>query len=340
LALGLSVFGAPACGGSGDAGNVKSTGAPQMPTPPYARPSYQFVSETGIYSDLAALTLDSSFEPFAPNFVLWADGAEKSRFISLPPGQKIDTSELDHWVFPVGTRVVKEFRLDGVLLETRLIERYGKGREDYWFGSFIWSEDGTDAEFAVDGAEDVLGTPHDVPAQKQCWSCHNGDVGRVLGFSALQLARAPKDKHDLTLDALEKAHRLSDPPARGGESIAVPGDETTAAAFGYLHANCGHCHNENGTAWPDTQMVLRLDTGETVAEESKVYQSLVGQKLQYFRDGNVELRVAPGEPDASGIIVRMSQRGATLQMPPLGTEVTDPTGIDKVSAWISALPSP
>ena len=102
----------------------------------------------------------------------------------LPPGTQIDTSDMDHWVFPVGTKFFKEFSLGGVLLETRLIERYGTGPEDYWMGAFVWNADGTDAVFAPDGQNDINGTMHDAPKQKDCGLCHRGDVGpraRALG---------------------------------------------------------------------------------------------------------------------------------------------------------------
>jgi hypothetical protein len=39
--------------------------------------------------------------------------------------------------------------------------------------------------------------------------------------------------------------------------LSLGADPATTAALGYLHANCGHCHNQNGTSWPDTQMMLR-----------------------------------------------------------------------------------
>ena len=46
-----------------------------------------------------------------------------------PKDKKIDTENMDRWVFPVGTKVWKQFSLDGVKLETRLLEK----REDGWF---------------------------------------------------------------------------------------------------------------------------------------------------------------------------------------------------------------
>ena len=58
---------------------------------------------------------------------LWSDGAAKQRWIAIPPGTKIDTSNIDEWVFPNGTKAWKEFRLDGKRIETRLYEKGASG---------------------------------------------------------------------------------------------------------------------------------------------------------------------------------------------------------------------
>jgi len=63
----------------------------------------------------------------------------------------------------------------------------------------------------------------------------------------------------------------------------------------------------------------------------------VDKPVQYFREQGVDNRVAPGDPDASAVIVRMRSRGDDKQMPPLGTELPDDDGIAAVSAWIAAL---
>ncbi len=328
--VGLAV----ACGSGAPEHEAPGQGGP---TPPedYPKPTYDAVSETGVYGDVPSQKLAKGFEAFAPTFTLFADGADKRRFIALPPGTVIDTSDVDHWIFPVGTRFVKEFWLDGALLETRLIERHGSGRDDYFMGAFVWSDDGSDAFLVPEGRADVRGTLHDVPSQKQCWSCHNGEAGRVLGFSSFQLGREPTAADDLTLEALARRRRLSDAP--DDTTLPPPGDELTSRAFGYLHANCGHCHNLHGTAWPDTQMVLRLETGEHVAEESELYRTVVGQPVTYFRQAGISDRAAPGDPESSALVVRMAARGDDAQMPPLGTELVDEAGLLAVSEWIQAL---
>jgi cytochrome c553 len=317
--------------------------SPEVPPPPgpYPRPTYTTLAETGLLDDPVTRRIAADAIPFEPTYWLWSDGADKRRWLRLPPGTRIDTTAMDHWVFPIGTKLWKEFSLGGVLLETRLIERYGDGPEDYWMGAFVWNVDQTDAVLAPDGQTDINGTPHDAPAQKDCLACHRGDTGRVLGFSALQLSRAADSARvGPTLTDIIRQNLLSAPPEAGSAPpFSVPGDPTTAAALGYLHANCGHCHNRNGTAWPDTQMVLRLTTHETDAASSDVYRSLVGQPLQYWRGGAITKRVTPGDPDASAVVARMSARGNDDQMPPIATEQTDPTGIARVRAWIASLPA-
>ena len=57
------------------------------------------LSETGI----------ASGQPYTPNFALWSDGAAKERWLSLPAGTEIDTSDPDDWRFPDGTRAWKQF---------------------------------------------------------------------------------------------------------------------------------------------------------------------------------------------------------------------------------------
>ncbi|HKO93669.1 MAG TPA: hypothetical protein VJU61_21095 [Polyangiaceae bacterium] len=309
---------------------------------PYARPEYTTLKDTGIYADLDSRTLAGGLRSFAPSFVLWSDGAEKQRWLALPSSSQIDTSEMNRWQFPIGTRAVKQFSLNGVPLETRLVERYGLGRDDYWMGAFVWREDQSDADFVEAGQEDVLGTAHDAPAQERCLNCHNGEPGRYLGVSALQLsgseleegATAPDGRW--TLESLAAEQRLSDPPAPGTH-FAPPGDESTRAALGYLHANCGHCHNPRGTSWPDTQMLLRLNVEESVPEDTGLFQSVVGRPLQYYRAEPGTLRVVPGAPDSSALIQRMEVRGPKEQMPPLATEEVDAEGVQAVRRWISEL---
>jgi len=315
---------------------------PPPPPEPYARPAYTLLSETDLFADAASVTVSAEAAPFEPTYRLWSDGADKRRWFRLPPGTRIDTTDMDHWIFPVGTKLWKEFSLGGVRLETRLVERYGLGPDDYWMGAFVWNAEQTDAVLAPDGQDDIAGTAHDAPSQEKCGACHRGDVGRVLGLSALQLSRVPDaTKVGPTLADLAARDLLTSPPPATAPAPAygIPGDPVTVAALGYLHANCGHCHNENGTAWPDTQMVLRSVTTDQDVASDGVYRSIVGRKVQYWRGGPSAImdRVSPGVPAASAIVARMMTRGSEDAMPPIATEEVDAVGLAAVSAWITAL---
>jgi hypothetical protein len=334
FALAVALTGCGSDSNSDEQGGAAGNGG-DADVKPYPRPDYTLLSETGLYADVAADELASGPVQFEPSYQLWSDGATKRRWLELPSGGSIDTTDLNHWQFPIGTRLWKEFSADGVRVETRLIERYGKGRDDYFMGAFVWRADGSDAELRRDGEQDARQTSHDVPSQEHCGSCHEGEPGRILGFSALQLSREDRTRGP-TLTELSDSGRLSDAPPDPG-SIGPPGEDDTAAALGYLHANCGNCHNLKGTAWPDTQMVLRLGVDEHDAETTELYQSVIDQPLQNFPDEDATDRVVPGAPARSGLVVRMTRRGPREQMPPLASEVADEDGIALVTRWIENL---
>lgn len=294
--------------------------------------SYQTLSQTGLYADIAARDLASDLIPFAPAHVLWSDGADKDRYLRLPAGTRIDTADMDHWRLPVGAQLFKSFTRDGVLVETRLIERIaatGDRDDDFWVGAFLWRADESDADFVADGAEDARGTDHDVPDVKTCWLCHRGQPGAVLGLAALQLSN-----QDDTIGQLAAADLLSDPP---DASFAPPGEGEVKDALGYLHANCGHCHNPLGAARVDTDMDLQLSVFDRAPEDTRTYRTTVGVELQYFTADDYVYRVVAGDPAASGLLHRMTIRGDDAAMPPAGTELVDQSGMDLVAAWIGGM---
>jgi hypothetical protein len=197
-------------------------------------------------------------------------------------------------------------------------------------GAFIWDDDESDALYAPTGGTDVRETHHDVPTATQCWTCHNGDPGHALGLSTIQLEASGE------LDALNDAGLLSDPPLESERPLLPPGDEVAQAALGYMHANCGHCHNDFGSARPDTNMDLRLRVTERTIEETAPYRTTVGVELQNFLNDGFVFRIVPGDSGASAIFYRMSIRGKG-QMPPLATEEVHDEGIALIEAWIHSL---
>jgi hypothetical protein len=290
-----------------------------------------------LYSDIAARKVVPGAFEYKPDYALWSDGADKRRWIILPEGTKIDTSDMAHWVFPLGTKFFKEFSRDGKQLETRLVERVkqtGFLKNDYFMGTFIWRADQSDAILTAEGRDNVLGTEHDVPRQKDCIVCHQGEPGGVLGFSAVQLSASG------TLRKVERKGWLSDKP---GRTFELPGDAVQKRALGVMHANCGHCHAEMAMA---DFMHLRFlpEEADRRVEELDAYRTTVGVELSDEWEDHPEqftTRVVPGDPNASAIVYRMATRGddelVPDQMPPLATRKVDDKGLAAVRKWIESL---
>src|SRR5690349_1711795 len=91
-------------------------GTADVPDAPAKRGRDQ-LSQTGLYADIATKTIAADVLAFEPSYVLWSDGATKTRWVRLPPGTSIDTTDPDHWVLPVGTQLWKEFVRDGKRIE-------------------------------------------------------------------------------------------------------------------------------------------------------------------------------------------------------------------------------
>lgn len=295
------------------------------------------LSAQGLYRDsITRQPVSEAFE-YEPDYPLWSDGVQKRRWLIIPDGAVIDTSDMDHWVFPVGTRVFKEFSQYGTLLETRLVERIadtGRFESDYKFATYVWDDEQAEAHEISTGVQNVLGTDHNVPPQKVCKDCHRGEPGAVLGVSAMQLSRSG------LLQALADRKLLSVTPER---KFLMPGDEITSEAAGYLHANCGHCHSDTGQSQSDMRLHISTAEVDGPVEETAWYQTTLAQRITEWKDrpASFEYRVVPGDPEHSGVYHRMTVRGdeepAPDQMPPLASEKIHPAGLAVVKAWIAAL---
>ena len=305
----------------------------------------QRLSETGLYADVATRRVAAGNLAYSPQYPLWTDGATKRRWIRLPEGASIDASDPDAWVFPVGTKLWKEFAFGGRPVETRHIERGPDGR--WVFAAYVWAEDGSDAllapERGVRGVAEVgPGLRHDVLGRGDCLACHEGNATPVLGFGALQLSpdRDPLAPHaepagPVDLRVLAERGQLRGLPAR---LLARPPRVAAAtpearAALGYLHGNCAMCHNAAGPLAD-----LGLDLEQRVAAPSVGVAGALAAPTRLFQVPGAatgrSLRLAPGDPEHSAILARLGSRRPSAQMPPLGTKLVDEEAVRLVSRWI------
>lgn len=308
-------------------------------------PLPQKLSEAGLYlpgtEEIAPGNL-----AYTPQYTLWSDGAVKRRWLYLPSGSSIDAANADAWEFPRGTRLWKEFGY-ATPVETRLIERLADG--SWRFAAYVWDADGRDARLVpADGiprlaAPEAPGGVYAIPSQDDCRACHEAAAVPVLGLSALQLspdrdaaaphAEKPGPDH-LDLHGLHERGLLRNLPARvlaRPPRIAAP-TPSARAALGYLHANCGHCHNDNGPL-ADLDLSLQQSAVMGSAGPARTLETLVDYPSE-FRLQHVDMRLVPGAHELSMLLARMRSRNPLVQMPPLGTRVSDADANGLIEHWI------
>ena len=155
---------------------------------------------------------------------------------------------------------------------------------------------------------------------------------RLLGPTAIQLSH---QESGLNLSKLIADSRLTNPPSG---DFSLPGNATDQAALGYMHANCGLCHNNKSFVYSLISMRLWLSTSALGSvTDTYTYKTTVNQTLSASNPTTSTYRIVPGDPAASDVHLRMSERGTLTQMPPLGTEDVDATGLAAVTQWIQSL---
>ncbi len=182
----------------------------------------------GLYDDWSTKTVSAEFKVFGPGVVLWSDSAVKTRWVSLPPGTQIDTSDMDEWTFPVNTKFFQGISSSRsgdsstpIRIETRLLWKLAPGT---WYRMMVAGppmarparRSSRVANMNADG------NGYEVPNQLECSSCHQGRLDNILGFEALALSVPRSDRVD---DERARRRRPLDgasPEAGALPSLATP----------------------------------------------------------------------------------------------------------------------
>lgn len=313
--------------------------APSIDAPPDANllmPAT--LAETGLCNDPSCSQINPGISVYTPRWQLFSDNAVKKRWIYLPPGTQIDSTEMNYWRFPVGTKVWKDFIRDGVRVETRFMMKVGPADSNWFYMSYGWNaaQDATVARPA--GEQNANGTQHDIPGRAACRQCHERTSGRVLGFSALELD-VPAAANEISLDYLLANNLLTVAPTGGTPKFPLPGTAREQDALGYLHANCGNCHNPRSDvidARP-IQLLLQTDRLATLAD-TPVYATAVN--VDGGAIGNVTKLITPADRDgsASVLMLRFNSLNGGIRMPLLGTETIDQPAVTLLLTWIASIP--
>jgi uncharacterized repeat protein (TIGR03806 family) len=295
------------------------------------------LSQTGCATPGAPSTPVTGMIPYAPIAPFWSDGATKERYVAVPDGKSIAVDAQGDFDLPAGSVLVKHFRLNNQLVETRLFMRHPDG---VWAGyTYEWNAAGSDAVRVVGGKTvTVAGQPWTFPSEAQCLQCHTSAAGASLGLEIPQLNSPlayPTGRTVNQLTTLNAVGLLS--PALTQDVATLPhlvdpyGTAGTLAerARAYLHTNCAQCHRPGGGT-PD-DMDLRASTP---LPQTKLCAAPAAGDLGIAG----AQRLVPGSAATSLVVARMNRRGPD-QMPPIGSNVVDAAGVALLTQWIASLTS-
>jgi glucose/arabinose dehydrogenase/mono/diheme cytochrome c family protein len=317
-----------------------------------SRPVPEWLSQTGLFADIATHKAAPGLLPYALNLPAYRDGATAERYIGIPSDKPIHIRHahrskellpptrsrvgIDRWNLEAGTTLMQTLSRDGRRLETQ-ISLNDKG---VWrFLSYRWNEAQTDAELVPAGGLDSDNWRF--PGRAECAACHSHVTGFVPGINLAQLNRdfdyrplggKPDNQIAMLRDLgyLPEGYR---PPAK---SLTMHRPENESASLedrarAYLHVNCAHCHRETGLGGrADFQLLGWMTNEGTKTIDAKPLVGMPGS------DPDKTRLVRPGHPEHSDIYLRMATDGPG-RMPLFGTRTIDQAGAELIRRWIESL---
>lgn len=293
------------------------------------------LAEYGFFADAAAQQPGKGVTPYRLNTALYSDGAEKLRFVYIPPGTRAVSQGGGLLDLPVGSALIKTFAFgegaDRRLIETRVLLH----RADGWLAlPYLWNSEQTEARLAVAGARVDVTTPageaisYRVPNKNQCKECHGLDGAVVpIGPKARNLSAD-------WLTAMVEAGHLEAMPV-GASTMPLwekrSGVTPETAARAYLDVNCAHCHRPGATA-SNSGLDLRWEQQDPQALGIMKRPVAAGRGA-----GDNLYDVVPGHPEQSILLQRMLSKEPGVAMPELGKSTVDPEGVDAVERWIATM---
>ena len=296
------------------------------------------LSETGCVDPSDITQPYAGLVPYHLNAPFWSDGAAKSRFLGLPNGTTLTIDGQDDWQFPVGAIIVKNFRLNENLIETRHLMRHPDG---VWAGyTYEWNTQQTEATRVIGGKTvDIAGQDWIFPSEAQCDQCHTSAAGFALGPETAQLNKdftyPSTGRTDNQLETLDHIMMFAAPLAGTPDTLPALADpfDTNASlddrARAYLHTNCASCHHPGGGTPVDIDLRYFTALPDTAACDTVPQAGTLGIT-------NARI-IAPGAAASSTLVARTNRRGDFVAMPPVGSNVIDTAGVALLTEWVNAL---
>lgn len=294
------------------------------------------LAQFGFFQDAAGRVPGRDLIPYELNTPLYSDGADKLRYLYVPEGQPIAADGDGLLQLPVGSAIIKTFAFgageDQSYIETRVLLH----RADGWLAlPYKWDAEQTEAKLAVAGARIPLTRPggvevsYRIPNKNQCKSCHSKDA-EVIPIG-------PKVRN-LSADLLAKLEERGFLAAASTSDRQLPvwraraeNPDTAALARAYLDVNCAHCHQPGGAA-SNSGLDLRWEQSNPHDIGIRKPPVAAGRGA-----GGHAVSIAPGDPDASIMVYRMSSTEPGVAMPELGRSTNDDEGIAIVRKWVAEM---
>ncbi|MES2885412.1 MAG: PQQ-dependent sugar dehydrogenase [Pseudomonadota bacterium] len=313
---------------------------------PGIMPFPQKLSETGLFTNTAALTPNAGLIEYEINAPFYSDGTRKRRWFGIPENTAVGFSATEKYDLPVGSATVKHFEItkaDGSVrrLETRVFLRYADGWQGY---TYKWNAAGTDADLLADSQTETItvrtdeGTTrtqdYEYPSRAACLNCHTAAAGVPLGVRTAQLNRN-KAFGSVTDNQLRAYNQVSlfDRNIGAASQYVVqvnPADATAplaARARSYLDVNCAQCHQPGGPTGTDMDLRMATATGSTrTVGVAPTGGDLGIAGAQRIRAGN----------KAQSLVWERMRRLDSNRMPPIASHVVDEAGLALIGQWIEA----
>ena len=299
------------------------------------------LSQTGCIDTNAPLQMASGLIPYDINAPFWSDGIIKDRWMAIPDASGITIEQSGDWTYPNNSVLVKNFTINNVRLETRLLVRHADGT---WGGySYEWNDNETDASLLLNGKTTTKqGQNYIYPSSTQCMICHTSVTGVSLGPETDQLNRDKTyPSTGLTANQLTTLNNIGlftsalTDTAENLPRLVEPTDITATIhdrARSYLYTNCSQCHRQGGP----TNVSLDFDIN-TADSNMNICNANPTHQI-----GGATSILEPGNANNSSMYLRINCRNGDAgcsdgdQMPPLGSAYVDTVGVNLIGSWINS----